>query len=179
MLETKNDITITISIIALVGTAFTIIYTIYNNKKNYKFNKVKSHSEETQKVYNDWFSVHFFELRMSYPKIIEKIHNSEDWQQKQFPIDWSGILSEKEIKQLIEIMYFFDKVGWLSKAGLINTDFILGPMHRWVLKTWKDIEPMIQARRKIDIINNKGFEELAKYAERYSLEKIIKNIFPQ
>lgn len=159
-----DTLALAISIVALIPTILSYLKTNQLNRSN-----------ETQKVYDDWFSIKFLNLRKEYPIIINKIKSYENWQEKKF----DEMISDDEINVLMTIIYFFDKVGWLALAGLINTDYILAPMHKWVVKVWNDLEPAIKAKRKFDNINSRGFEELAKYANKTPLEKLIKRIFPK
>ena len=49
--------------------------------------------------------------------------------------------------RLLQLTGFFDKVGWLGAAGLIDVDYILGPMQHVVRRVWFATEPLIRKTR--------------------------------
>ena len=85
----------------------------------------------------------------------------------------------KEIKTVIsedkegagQLCYFFDRVGWLGAAGLIDIDYVLGPMQHSVRRVWMAMEPFIQNERKpesaklLDPVYQFGFEWLFKRSD--------------
>jgi len=68
--------------------------------------------------------------------------------------------------------YFFDRVGWLGAAGLIDVDYVLGPMQHTMRRTWIVMEPLIakerelQADKMLDPVFQYGFEWLFKRSNK-------------
>ncbi|MFH2040206.1 MAG: hypothetical protein ABIJ65_12305, partial [Chloroflexota bacterium] len=52
--------------------------------------------------------------------------------------------------------YFFDKVGWLGAAGLIDVDYILAPMQHYLRRAWIAMEPLINRSREFS--NDKPYD---------------------
>ena len=77
-------------------------------------------------------------------------------------------ITEKQKIDIIELIYFFDKIGRLNHARLIDSYNILGPMRHWVIEVWELIEKNVKNIRdeKKDKVNNYGFENLYKEAKK-------------
>ncbi len=67
---------------------------------------------------------------------------------------------------------FFDRVGWLGAAGLVDVDYVLGPMQHTMRRVWIATEPLIKNTRKmhppgqLDPVYRLGFEWLFHRSER-------------
>ena len=65
-----------------------------------------------------------------------------------------------------QLCYFFDRVGWLAAAGLIDVDYVLGPMQHSMRRAWIVMEPLIakerifQPNEQFDPVFQYGFEWL-------------------
>ena len=88
-----------------------------------------------------------------------------------------GNLKELEHKvpgdegQLRKLTDFFDRVGWLGAAGLVDVDYVLGPMQHTMRRVWLATEPLITCARKrnppgqLDPVYRLGFEWLFRRSE--------------
>jgi hypothetical protein len=78
--------------------------------------------------------------------------------------------SNTEKGSVIALVHFFDRVGWLGAAELIDVDYILGPMQHVMRRTWVAMFPLIEKERRfreshrLDPVYNYGFEWLYKYS---------------
>lgn len=121
--------------------------------------------ETTDIIFKEWWSEELRELRRYF--ILEFIPNHR--------IRLIG-KSMKEIDRVIpedkgrttKLCYFFDRVGWLGAAGLIDVDYVLGPMQHVMRRTWIVMEPLILIERELksdktfDPVFQFGFEWLFK-----------------
>ena len=79
--------------------------------------------------------------------------------------------------------YFFDRVGWLGAAELINVDYVLGPMQHSVRRVWMAMESLIQKERKpesaewLDPVYLLGFEWLFKRSDTKHQATLVKEKF--
>ena len=125
--------------------------------------------EATQQVYKEWWSDELNALRKYF-------------YQEFVPLYRKQLLGKciKEIEMFIEndagrirkLCYFFERVGWLGAAGLIDVDYILGPMQHCLRFVWLAMEPFIIEERQphnlsqIDSVHHSvylsGFEWLYK-----------------
>lgn len=70
--------------------------------------------------------------------------------------------------QLRRLTDFFDRVGWMGAAGLVDVDYVLGPMQHVMRRVWFATEPLILAARnsskpgQLDPVFRLGFEWLFK-----------------
>ena len=68
-----------------------------------------------------------------------------------------------------QLCFFFDRVGWLAAAGLIDPDDVLGPMQHSMRRVWWAVERFILEDRSDkgghpDPIYHMGFEWLFKHS---------------
>lgn len=69
-------------------------------------------------------------------------------------------------KRLANLTFFFDEVGWLGAAGLIDVDHILGPMQHVLRRVWWVTKPWIEKDRQkepgywLDPVRHFGIEWL-------------------
>jgi hypothetical protein len=119
--------------------------------------------ESTEIIFKEWWS--------------EEIHSLRRYFYEDFIPNHRYKLVEKSIKDIEvvvpedkgrtrQLCYFFDKVGWLGAAGLIDVDYILGPMQHYLRRTWIVMEPLILKARiyeegkPFDPVYQWGFEWL-------------------
>ena len=92
-----------------------------------------AHREATQQVYREWWS--------------DDLRNLRQYFYREFLPKYRQSLLGKSIKdierlvpedqgQIRKLCYFFERVGWLGAAGLIDVDYILGPMQHCVKAVW-------------------------------------------
>ena len=163
------------SVLVAVAAIFISILSIYQSKRALKIGEKTIISKETQHIYDLWFSVDFKITRARYREIIAEKKLTPDWQQK----EWDQLFTPGESTDIMKLLYFFDKVGWLANTDLINKNYMLAPMHKCVIEVWNDLECFVVSARKLkdDPVFNMGFGELAKYAQRKPLEEIIAEIY--
>ncbi len=102
------------------------------------------------------------------------------------PIYWAAFRAhnvglktvEKDLGQagekLRRLTGFFDKVGWLGAAGLIDVDAVLAPNQHTMRRVWIAVGPLIGVERKagsggrLDPVYRLGFEWLFRRSEQQS-----------
>ena len=164
-----------VAIIISASALFIAVINFFLNQRSARRAKIKNNSEETQKAYAEWFGMDFYRLRRSYEIAISKVKNNDEWKTKKL----EEMVQGKDLESIKEVHYFFDRIGWLSNAGLIDTNFILCPMKLWVVNTWIDLKPIIYQKRSTDPIHGLGHEQLAIYAESAKFKKIFFKIWKQ
>ncbi len=143
-----------------------------------------AHREVTQQVYKEWWSDELSEYRRYLFREFVPLHREK-------------LLGKniKEIETIIpedhgrirKLCYFFERVGWLGAAGLIDVDYILGPMQHCVRSTWIALEPFIMKERnpgngiQPDSVHHSvylsGFEWLYKRSMKKHQADLIRNKF--
>jgi hypothetical protein len=101
--------------------------------------------EATQQVYKEWWGDDLKDLRRYFYR--EFIPNYR----KQLLgkcIKEIELTLEEDNGRIRKLCYFFERVGWLGAAGLIDVDYILGPMQHCVRFVWLAMEPFILEERK-------------------------------
>ena len=138
--------------------------------------------EATDRIFEEWWSPHFADLRKYFfQEFVPKYRIS---------------LNRKGMKRIADeisedrgqsqkLCFFFDKVGWLGAAGLIDVDYVLGPMQQAMRRCWIVMEPLIRHEREIgsegrpDPVYQFGFEWLYERSSkpRYHLSELVKRRF--
>ena len=137
----------------------------------------KSTWEATNEIYKEWYSDELNELRRYFYEEFLPAHRSE-------PIGkgMKEIVAEDK-GRVRRLCYFFDRVGWLGAAGLINVDYVLGPMQHSVRRVWMAMEPLIQKEREpkstklLDPVYQFGFEWLFKRSNKKHQAKLVRKKF--
>ena len=132
--------------IALILLATAVIYW-WGTKQAAR----KSTWEATHEIYKEWYSDELNELRRYFYEEFLPIYRSK--------LSGKGM---KEIEMIISedkgrvrrLCYFFDRVGWLGAAKLIDVDYVLGPMQHSVRRIWMVMEPFIQKEREPSVSTN-------------------------
>jgi len=148
------------SLLALAVSIFTI-----------RINQIKSAKEATDAVFAEWFGEDMRNLRKYFFT-------------KFLPNQWKMICnSSKGLKNvdadlnqgednLTKLCFFFDKVGWLGASGLIDVDYVLGPMQHTMRRVWLAMALLIENEREkrvpdnCDPVYQFGFEWLFRRSER-------------
>lgn len=137
-----------ISLIPLIAAGISIIYYL----KTLHLTTRNAHREATQHILDEWFSEDQRKLRRYFFQEFIALHRNK-------LIDKEGIKwGLKDIEKIIpsdegrmrQLCYFFDRVGWYGSTGLIDVDYVLGPMQHVVRRTWIAMEPLIKHERKPD-----------------------------
>lgn len=149
------------TIVAIIAVWLSLVSTRHAQQTTIK--------ETTDVIFKEWWSEALRELRRHF--ILEFISNHR--------IKLIG-KSMKEIDRIIpedkgrttRLCYFFDRVGWLGAAGLIDVDYVLGPMQHVMRRTWIVMEPLILIERELrsdkifDPVFHFGFEWLFKHSSQ-------------
>ena len=144
----------------------------------------KSTWEATNEIYKEWWGDELHKLRKYFYKEFLRdympCYRSE--------LNGKGM---KEIEKIISedrgrirrLCYFFDRVGWLGAAGLIDVDYVLGPMQHSLRRVWMAMEPLIQKEREpkstklLDPVYQFGFEWLFKRSNKKHQAKLVRKKF--
>jgi hypothetical protein len=137
-------------------------------RKFYAEERISNVKESTDAIFQEWWSDDMNQLRLYFFRDF-------------LPKHWAGLqgVSLKEVEhkisddgQIRRLTGFFDRVGWLGAAGLIDVDFVLGPMQHGMRRVWFATEPLILKEREIgrlerlDPVYRLGFEWLVKRSEQ-------------
>jgi hypothetical protein len=123
-------------------------------------------SDNTKEIFREWWSDDFRKLREYFfyefiPDNLQKVsgHSLKDLDKL---IDDQG--------RTTRLCFFFDRIGWLGAAGLIDVDYVLGPMQHTMRKIWFVTEPLILEARHTtvpyDPVYQYGFEWLFARSEQ-------------
>jgi len=84
--------------------------------------------DATDAIFKEWWGDEMARLRRYF---------YEDFLRKRYPGLQNGSLKGIDDNgQIRQLMSFFDRVGWLGAAGLIDVDFVLGPMQHVLRRVW-------------------------------------------
>ena len=133
----------------------------------------------TNDLYQEWWSGEMRDHRTALKRFIDsdradrmsKKHTMKDVNHNE------TIEAEKTGSKgsVVKLVHFFDRVGWLGAAELIDVDYVLGPMEHIMRRTWVTMADFMTTERdsrqqkgdRLDPVYNYGFEWLY----RYSCEK--------
>jgi hypothetical protein len=101
--------------------------------------------EATQQVYREWWSDELRDLRRYFYREFVPLYRKELLGKCIKEIE---LTFEADRGRIRKLCYFFERVGWLGAAGLIDVDYILGPMQHCVRFVWLAMEPFILEERK-------------------------------
>lgn len=145
--ENNSSIAIIISTLSIT-IAFAVWFISFRNLRH---SEKIARREATQAIFNEWWDKDLSKKRKYFyleflPKYRQKLICK----------------SFKEIEDVIgedndnvkELCFFFDKVGWLGAAGLIDVDYVLGPMQHTMRRIWWVMEDLIKEERKKDSTSN-------------------------
>ena len=135
------------NIMALVGNTATLLILLFTTIIYWMIRRdaVKnSHREATQEVYQEWWSDELRELRHYFYREFLP-HRPQLLGKSLKEIELS---MESDRGRIRKLCYFFERVGWLGAAGLIDVDYILGPLQHSLRAVWVALEPFILEERK-------------------------------
>jgi hypothetical protein len=107
--------------------------------------------DATAEFYREWWSHNMAQVRWNFfnkfiPEYLPKLREKQGATMKdiltRFPDDGNPT-KRLERDSAWEMCVFFDKLGWLGAAELVNVDHVLGPMQHLMRKTWLAMEPFI------------------------------------
>lgn len=154
------------TVVILIVTARIYWLIAYDSKKN-------AIREATQNIFNEWWGDDLYALRKYYYKSF--LNNQEMYKGKG--------LKEIDDEKIRQLCYFFDRVGWLGAAGLIDVDYILGPMQAFLRRFWLNMDLYIKTERDqpksevIDAVYLAGFQWLFKRSQKINQADLIENKF--
>jgi hypothetical protein len=105
----------------------------------------KINREATEHIYREWWGDELRELRRFFyhefvpkyrPKLLGKCIKEIE----------ATVPADDRLK-VRKLLYFFERVGWLGAAGLIEVDYVLGPMQHCLRFVWLAMEPFIREER--------------------------------
>jgi hypothetical protein len=89
----------------------------------------------------------------------------------------------RDTDHLRKLTFFYDMIGWLGAHGLIDVDYILGPMQHHMRRTWWVAKVLIERDRQrrgdywLDPVRHLGFQWLFEYSEKRNQVAIIEDRF--
>jgi hypothetical protein len=156
-----------INVVSAAGE-WGVVLVIYGELEN---NRKASIKEATDKIFKKWWGedmrklrqYFFYEFVPQYRALLVQKNAS----MKSIPD-----LVEDDRGRATQFCYFFDRVGWLGAADLIDVDYLLGPMQHAVRRAWWVMEPFIRETRatsskgNLDPVFQYGFEWLYRRSSR-------------
>ncbi len=155
----RISLEIAIAIISAIVALIAVWLSLQSNRQSQR----STIREATEVIFKEWWSEEFRELRKYFFLEFIPKHRAK--------LTGKGM---KDIDQVIRVdkgrarqfCYFFDRVGWLGAAGLIDVDYVLGPMQQSMRRAWIVMEPLILKERifrpneQFDPVFQYGFEWL-------------------
>jgi hypothetical protein len=171
-LSTRIPLNIIISIISAFIALFAVILSLERNRQE----KSRSIRESTEDIFKEWWSEELRDLRKYFLNEFIFKHRASLINK-----------SMKDIEKFIpedngrtrRLCYFFDRVGWLGASGLIDVDYVLGPMQHTMRRTWFVMEPLISRERELgtgkhfDPVFQFGFEWLFMHSCRLNKQQAL------
>ncbi|MCX7110191.1 MAG: hypothetical protein NTX45_08695 [Proteobacteria bacterium] len=154
MSEWKDIATVIIALCALIIAS-----------RNWNSSRQKNLKDATDKIFEEWWHEDTKALRTYFV---------DEFLSSKLPLlNGCSMKSVEKIVQgddgrLNRLCYFFDRVGWLAAAGLIDVDYVMAPMQHFMRRLWLTIEPQVMFERQLvpdktplfDPVYYKGFEWL-------------------
>jgi hypothetical protein len=137
--------------------------------RSLRSNEKKATREATEKTFQEWHGEDMREMRKFMFYDFLKNHraklNGVGMKKTEARLRQEGV-SEKDAAKVNLLCSFFNRVGLLGSAGLVDVDFILGPMQHSLRRAWWIMESPIRRERgeggpgELDPIYMFGFEWL-------------------
>lgn len=143
----------------VIATATVWLYIQQN-----RMTRTQAIKEATDQVFQTWWSSNLSDMRHYFFTVFIPTYRQQ--LNGKAVRDLNSVLQPPDRELVVGICNFFDRVGWLCAAKLIDADYVLGPMQHVVRQVWFVMEPLILEQRKpapgkmIDPIFNGGFEWL-------------------
>lgn len=139
--------------LALVVSALSFLVASLSLKQG----RSKSLKDNTDAVFKEWWSEDLRSLRKEF---------REDWENID-RVATHGLSLKKSNTSIIRLCNFFDRVGWLGAAGLIDVDYIMPPMQHVLRRVWLATEQMIKNDRSTDPVYLYGLEWLFRRSSKW------------
>jgi hypothetical protein len=152
--KTHDSVPLLISVFSLIvaGVAALIALVSYQRERR------TATKEATDLIFQEWWSDGLHELR--------RYFFDEFVPKKRAKLEGKSLKDRSVEGRVIKLCYFFDRVGWLGAAGLIDVDYVLGPMQHTMRRTWMVVKPLIIIARnsmppgEFDPVYQYGFQWL-------------------
>jgi hypothetical protein len=149
-------------LVALISTLVTIfaLWLAWDGNRRAQRSMIR---ESTEIIFKEWWSEEIHSIRRYFYEDFIPNHRYKLVGKSMKDIE---IVVPEDRGRTRQLCYFFDKVGWLAAAGLIDADYILGPMQHYLRRTWIVMEPLIEksriyeAGKPFDPVYQWGFEWL-------------------
>lgn len=110
----------------------------------FKQERSANRREATQRIFDDWWSEELSDWRHHFnvdflPVAVEAY--------SRYSLKDVHIYLNDPDRRLAKLTGFFDYVGWLGAAGLIDVDYVLGPIQHQARRIWIATEPLILRAR--------------------------------
>jgi len=138
------------SVVALIAVWFSLMSSRREQRAAIK--------ESTTLIFQEWWSEELRELRRYFFLEFIPVHRIKLVGKNLKEI---GDVVPEDKGRILRLCYFFDRIGWLGAAGLIDMDYILGPMQHTMRRTWIAVEPLIIKAREFK--SDKGFDPVFHY----------------
>jgi len=159
-----EEIAVIVSIVSAVISVIFALVAIHHQRK-------AAIKESTTLIFQEWWGEELRELRRYFFLEFIPLHRAK--------LGGRGLKEVADILpedkgRILKLCYFFDRIGCLGAAGLIDMNYILEPMQHTMRRTWIAVEPLILKEREVkpdrsfDPVFQYGFEWLFK---RSSLPK--------
>src|SRR6266540_182246 len=133
------------SVVALVAIWLSLVSSRHEQKATIK--------ESTALIFQEWWGEELRELRRYFFLEFVPVHRIKlDGKS----LKETGDVVPEDMGRIVRLCYFFDRIGWLGAAGLIDMDYILGPIQHTMRRTWIAVEPLIIKAREFK--PDKGFD---------------------
>ena len=174
-----------VNLLNALGFIF-IALALYLQYKQYKKERAVTIREATWAVFDEWWGEELENLREYFYKFIREHSDELKVLRNKDNMGLGDIKEhfEEDNGRLLKLTYFFDQVGWLGAHGLIEVDYILGPMQHVMRRVWWTTDCFIENQRKpadqhwLDPVRHWGLQWLYEYSERQSQLDLVRMRFP-
>ena len=172
------------NVIILAFTALILLATAIIYWTGTKQATRKSTWEATHEIYKEWWGDELHRLRKYFyveflPVYVPKYRHALIGKGMK---EINKIIREDE-GRIIRLCHFFDRVGWLGAAKLVDVDYVLGPMQHSLRRVWMAMKPFIQKEREsgsdhlFDPVYQFGFEWMFKRSNKKLLARLARKKF--
>lgn len=156
---TEGTISALISGLSLAASGLAVLFTWQGHRLSQRFG-IK---ETADRIFTEWWSQEMRELRLYFMLEFVPTHRSKVLGLKLTQIQHT--LPEDK-GRMIRLCYFFDRIGWLASAGLIDVDYVLGPMQHVLRRLYFATESFLHEDQKANPLYYHGFVWLFERSNR-------------
>ena len=160
---------------AIVGiTLGVLVYQLRKLSEQTDLQRKVAIGKAADRIYQDWWGPEIRGLRKYFflefvPKHLKVTsgHNLKEVE----------IIVSEDRGRTASLCFFFDRIGWLGAAGLIDVDYVLAPMQHTLRRVWTITEPLIRTARvsmlpHFDPVYLYGFEWLVLRSEQVNRHQV-------